>query len=356
MNQAIRRRTKVRPCLWRHGYPRTTNSINHYVGIGKQTVKGTAVAPTVFAPFQGAVDLDHGMDGEDVRQAGTGPYVNRTMKTAHDPAGGFGQAWRPQTLARLMAWFLGADAVAASGSLWDHTATPAETNTWLTLEQGAGVTGDIIERFTDALITSMSISGEGNTDLMAELGWTALSPGWQSTAATPTYETGVSGSTPGGPYRLTEASYTIDGSAATNVQSFSIDLEWAVDGPRLSKVTRADLIKTELSGKVKLKQMITDATAMNEYRKVVYGSTTGTAADKNFFQGGSLTIAFDNGLTTTNQRTVSVQLPVIDWKMSAYTAISADGETMYIEREGTVRKGAGAFCTVVSKTADNTAY
>ena len=348
--------TTIRPVLFRHPYPRTTNSVSHYVGIGKQSVQGTAVAPTVFAPFQGAVDLDHGMDGEDVRQAGTGPFVNRTMKTAHDPAGGFGQAWRPQTLARLAAWFLGADAAAVGGSGWDHTATPAESNTWLTVEQAAGITGDIIERFTDSLLTSLSVSGEGNTDLMAEVGWTALTPGWQASAATPSYETGVSGSTPGGPYRLTEATYTIDGSAATNVQSFQVDLEWSLDGPRLSKVTRANLIKTDLSGKVKLKQMITDTAAQNEYRKIAYGSTTGTVADKNFFQGGSLTIAFDNGLTTTNQRTLSIQLPVIDWKMSAYTAISAEGETMYIEREGTVRKGAGAFCTIVSRTQDNAAY
>lgn len=338
-------------------YPRSTSSSSHYVGLGKQSVKGTGVAPTVFVPYQGAVDLSVGLGGDPVRQAGTGPFVNRTMKTKHDPAGGWGMAARPRTFAQLVAWFLGADASVASGSLFDHTATPAETNTWVTLEQAAGVSGDIIERFTDALITKMSVSVEGNGDLMSTFGWTALSPAWQATAATPSYETGVSGSTPGGPFRAMEATYTIDGSAASNVQMFSLDLEWKVDDVRLSRVTRNDLLKLELTGKIKLKQLIDSSTMTNEYRKIVYGSTSGTVPIKNFFQGGSFVAAFDNGLTTTNQRTVSITAPVIDWTTDPkYTQLNPDGATMFLEREGVIRKDTGAFVTIVSKTADTAAY
>lgn len=338
-------------------YPRSTSSISHYVGIGKQTVKGTGVAPTVFVPYQGTVDLDRGMDGEDIREAGTGPFVNRTMKTKQDPNGAFALAWRPRTLAQLAAWFLGADGSVANGSLFDHTATPSESNTWLTVEQAAGVSGDIIERVTDCVLKGLTVSCEGNGDVMSKVMWVGMSPAWQATAATASYEAGVSGSTPGAPFRAMEATYTIDGSAASNVQSFELGLEWKLDEEiRLSRITRNELLKLELTGKVKVKQLIDSGTMTNEYRKIVYGSTSGTVPIKNFFQGGSFVAAFDNGLATTNQRTVTFNLPVADWKTTSYTQLNPDGATMYLEREGTVRVNAGVFCSIVSKTADAAAY
>lgn len=355
-----RRRSTVRPSFVRHPYPRSTSAATNYVGIGKQSVKGTAVTPTVFPPYQGAVDLSAGMEGDDIRQAGTGPFVNRTMKTRHDPSGGFGMAVRPRTFAQLCAWFLGADGSAAASSLFDHTATPAETNTWLTVEQAAGISGDIIERYPDALLKTMSIMCEGNGDLMSSFGWASLSALWQGTAATQSYETGVSGSTPGGPFRAAESTYTIDGVTAgvgDRVQSFTLDLEWKLDEDiRLSRVTRSEFLKLELSGKIKIKQLIDSATMQNEYRKIIYGSTAGTVPIRNFFQGGAFIAAFDNALTTTNSRLLTITAPVCDWKTSPYTALSPDGATMYLEREGTIRKDTGAFITIVSRTADSAAY
>jgi hypothetical protein len=350
------RSTRVTATLLRHPYPRSTSSAAHYVGLGKQSTKGTAVVPTLFVPYQGSVDLDPGMDGEDIRQAGTGPYVARTMKTAHDPSGGYGMAVRPSTFARTAAWFLGADSVATAGSLFDHTSTPSELVTLLTTEQAAGVNGDIIERFADTMLTKMSLSQSGNTDLMAAVSWESLLAAWQATAATPAYEVGVSGVSPGGPFRASEATYTIDGAGSQVVDSFTIDLEWKIDEIRLSQVRRENFLKLELTGTVKLKQLLDDTTR-DEYRKVVYGSPTGTVPQRNFFQGGSLTVAYDNGLTTTNLRTLSLQFPAIDWKAIPYTQLNPDGGTMYIEREGTIRKlPASAFCTFLSRNADAAAY
>ncbi|CAB4136908.1 hypothetical protein UFOVP314_40 [uncultured Caudovirales phage] len=351
------RTSTIAPVLLRHPYPRASSSAAHYLGFGKQSAQGTGVAPTVFVPYQGAVDLSSGLAGDPIRQAGTGPYVNRTMKTAQDPSGSAGMAVRPRTFAQLIAWFLGADASASAGSLFDHTATPAETVTWLTTEQAAGVSGDIIERYIDTMLSKCTIACQGNGDLMATFDWTALSPNWQATAATATYETGVSGSTPGGPYRAMEATYTIDGAAASNVESWSWELEWKVDDIRLSRVTRASLMKLELTGKVKVKQLIDSNTARDDYRKVVYASTTGTTANKNFFQAGSFRAVFDNGLATTNQRTVDLNAPEIDWTGDPkYTALNPDGQTMYLEREGVIKKGTGAFVTVISRTSDSAAY
>ncbi len=348
-------RTRIAPAFLRHAYPRSTSSAAHYVGIGKQITPGTGVAPTVAIPYQSAVDLSHGMEGDDVRQAGTGPYVNRTTKTAHDPAGGFGFAVRPRTFAQMSAWFLGADAVVAAAGLHDHTATPAETLTLLSVEHAAGVSGDIVERMVDSVLNKCTITCAGNGDLMAAYTYEALTAAWQTGVATPTIETGISGSTPGGPFRAAEATYTVDGAAASTIESMSIELEWRLDDVRLSRVTRNVFLKLELVGKVKVRQLLDDA-ARNEYRKINYGATDGTAPSRNFFQGGSLVAAFGNGLTLTNLRQTSITIPAIDWKAIPYTALDPAGSTMYVEREGTITKGSNPFVTIVSRTADAAAY
>lgn len=332
--------------------PYVSSSDKNYVGFGKQGSKGTGAAPTVFVPYMGGVDLDHGMTAQEVREAGIGPYVSRHVKTKHDPSGGCSFAWRPSTGGKLAAWFMGADAVAGGAAPYTHTATPAELVTYLSAEQN--LADEFVQRFVDAAINGFSISGEGGGDLMLALTWLAMTPAWQASVASETYETGVSGVTPGGPYRQNEATYTIDGGAATDVQSWKLDLAWKVDDDiRLSSITRAHIVKLELTGKITLKQLLLAAT---DYRKVNYGSASGTAADKNF-NAGSFVAAYDNGLTTTNQRTLNINAPNIDWTKDTYTALNPDGETAWNEREGTLKKVAGtAFVTITSGTADSAAY
>lgn len=333
--------------------PYVSSSAKNYVGFGKQTVKGTGVAPTVFLPYMGAVDLNHGMSAQEVREAGIGPYVSRHVKTKHDPDGGASAAWRPSTMAKLAAWFLGADALGAEiAAPYTHTATPAETVVYLAVEQN--LADEFVERFVDAAINGFSISGEGGGDLMLALTWLAMSPAWQAGAATETYETGVSGVSPGGPYRQNEAAYTIDGAAATDVQNWKLDLAWKVDDDiRLSSITRAHIVKLELTGRITLKQLLM---AVSTYRTVNYGSAAGSAADRNF-NAGSFVAAYDNGLATTNKRTLNINAPNIDWTSDKYTALNPDGETAYNEREGTLKKVAGtSFVTITSGTADAAAY
>jgi hypothetical protein len=337
-------------------YPRATSNSAHYVGVGKQSVKGTPVAPTVFVPYKGAVTLDHGMAGEDIREAGLGPYVSRTMKTAHDPTGGFGLAVRPSTVAKLLTWMLGSDGISGSGP-YVHVITPDEAaRTWLTIEQNAGTSGDIIDRFGDCLIKSAKFSCDGNQDLMVEFGWFGLTPAWQATVTSTSYESGISGLTPGGPFRGSEADFAIDGSAATNVQSWEVAFEWKYDEDiRLSEVTRGDALKLELAGTVKVKQLIDSSTMVNQYRKTNYGSTTGTAADRNFYTDGDFSASYNNGLLTTNTRAVTVLAPNIDWKKAKYTDLNPDGSTMYLEREGVLTKLSGSELVAVTFTTGDSA-
>ena len=338
-------------------YPLATSDSLAYVGIGLQSSKGTGVSPTLFVPYRGPVTLDGGQAAESIYAAGTGPYANRQMKTAHDPKGSFGMGMRPNTISELIAYFLGADSIAGAGP-YDHTITPDErARRWLTIEQAFGTDGDIIERFVDAVLTSLTISVDGNQDWIATLGWTSLDAAWQATAATPSYETGVAGSTPGSALRGADATYTIDGSAETNVKMCEIALEWKYDEDiRLADVTRRDALKLELAGTVKLTQLIDDTDTRDRYRAMQYGSASGTSPANDPYRG-SLTAVINNGLTSTNEREVQMAIPAIDWMTPKYTDLDPSGATGYLESEGTITKASGSeFVTATCKTSDSAVY
>lgn len=332
--------------------PYSTTDERNYIGVGLQTVRGTAVAPTVFVPYQDGPKVDHGIKGDGVFEAGTGPYASRTVKEAHDPKGGFSLAVRPKTFAQLGAWFLGADGSAAAGSLFDHTAVPAHTPLYLTIERC--IADEVVERFVDAVFTKLTLKQEGGKDLMADFEWSALRPVWTGSATSETYETGVSGSTPGGPYRGNEATYTVDGSGATDVAEWELEIERTYDAPHLSSVTGLYQVKHALEATLSLKQL---ALATTPYRTVAYSAAAGTAADKNFFQNGAFQVLYDNGLATTNERELTIACPGVDWTEVNLTDADPKGETVYVERKGVVTKEAGTvFVGFVSKTADSAAY
>lgn len=340
-------------------YPRSSSSSDHYLGIGLQSSKGTGVTPTTFVPYQGSATPDHGIAHDEIREAGTGPYITRLMKTAHDPAGSFGFAARPSTAARLAAYFLGADSVGAESSLWRHTTIPdVATRRWLSIEAAAGVNGDIIDRYVDCVLKSLTISGTGAGDIMFAVEWFGLTAAWQATAAIPTYEAGIAGSTPGGPYRQSDITYTIDGSGVTNVAEWEIALAWVYDEEiRLSKVTRGDTVKLDLTATVKVKQLVNAAGVVTDYRSANYSATAGTAPAPNFYgTAGSFVAAADNGLATTNNRQMSITVPTLVWHTAKHNGLNPDGETVWLEREGKARKGAGALATISTLTADTAAY
>lgn len=340
-------------------YPISSSDPLAYVGLGLQSVKGTPVAPTLFVPYRSPVTLDHGQGGDEIFEAGTGPYVNRNMKTAHDPSGGFALGGRPNTLARLIAWALGTSGAPGGAGPYDHVSTVAEAaRTWLSIEQAAGDDGDIIERFVDALIKGVTLSIEGNNDLMAAFTWTSLTAAFQATAATAAYESGLAGVSPGSPLRSAEATYTIDGVSTSNVQMWELALEWNLDEDiRLSAVTREDFLKFSISGKIKVKQLLNDSATADVYRKVAYGDVANTAPDPDYFGSGDCTVTLNNGLLTTDERQIQIVTPEIDWITAKYTDLDPSGATLYVEREGIVKKVGGTeFVTVNSKTGDALAY
>lgn len=334
--------------------PYNTGSLLNYLGIGKQTVLGTGVAPTVFVPYTGDVTLDHGLEGEDIREGGSGPYLARSIKTKHGPSGGFGTPWRPSTAAKLLAWFLGNDAVAAAGSLFDHTATPAETSVLLSVEQNQS--DEIIERIVDSVLSKVTITGpEANAEVMLAFEYMGVAPTWQGAATSETYETGIHGSTPGAPFRSGDGTFTVGGSVITNLVSWELSLDWGVDGDiYTSKVTRNRVFKLVMTGEIKIRTLELDNV---DYRAVNYNGGSAAGIDFPTLAGGNAFVAaYTNGLTTTNERTATITVPQLQWK-GAPRRLQAAGAVSILERTGQLIKAAASpFVQIVSKNADASAY
>lgn len=332
--------------------PYKPSSIKNYLGFGKQSSKGTGVAPTVFLPYMGAVDLAHGAAGSEIREAGSGLYVTRTLKERHDPSGRSNAAFRPSALAELAAWFLGADAMTGTGP-YTHVLTPAETTTWVSVEQN--LEDEFVERFVDGVLRRFTLSGEDARDLMVAIEWMALSQEWQASAAAESYDTGFDGA----PFKQDQASYTVEGSAATNVRRWSLELAWVLDEDiRTSKVTRSNAVKLKLEARLTLRQLLE---ATTDYRKHNYGGASATEADDAFYKvtADAFSVTYDNGEATTDNRQVTVAVPQIEWTGDAeYTDLNPDGsEVTYLERTGVATKKSGSdLATITCINGDSSAY
>ena len=322
--------------------PYNAADANSYLGIGKQSAKGTGVAPSMWIPYLGTMSANHGMGGDDVREAGAGLYQARARKTKHDPEGAGAFNARPTTAGKVLAWFLGADTISGAGP-YTHTLAPAATNTWLSVERNQS--DEIIDRFVDAQIRKVTLSGEAG-DLLLGFEWTSLTAARQAAATSESYEAAD-------PFQQDEAAYTIDGSSATNVASWSAELAWSLDEDvRLSKVTRDQLLKLNISATIKVKQLIA---AETDYRTVNYGSSGGSAPNKDFFNTGAFSVTYDNGLATTNNRQLTLAFAKVSWKEAKLSDLNPDGETVYLERTGMAVKTTTTI-SAVAITGDSTGY
>lgn len=334
--------------------PYALDDLRHYLGLIKEATPGTGAAPTTFIPFTGDAVLDHSPDSDDVFEGGTGPYLARSVKTTHKPNGTFTMPVKPATFAKCIAWFLGADASVAASSLFDHTASPSQDPVYVSLEMSSAG-ADLIERVAGAVLSKVTItSPENNGELTAAFTYAGRTVA-VVTAATPSYETGLHGSTPGAAYRPSDCTYTMDNATVTNVAGWELALDWGIDDAIFtSSPFRAAIVKLKLTAELKVKLLELNA---NEYKAVNYGGSGNTAPVPDFLEGSSVSwsAAYTNGLTSTNLRQLTVAIPNVQWKTAPRKLVSA-GATSYLEVSGVARKPSGNLLTVVSRTADTAAY
>ena len=335
--------------------PYTTDDLAQYVGLAAEVTPGTGLAPTLFLPYAGDVANEHNMDGDDIWEGGTGPYPARAVKTKQRPHGSFVIPWKPTTGAKVLAWFLGNDASVAAGSLFDHTAKPAQDVRYLTVEWNAAGASDLTERFAGCVLNKLTIEApEANGELTLAVDWQGRTP-TVVTAASPTYETGMHASTPGAGYRPSDCAFTLNNVAATNIVSWKLELDWGVDDDIFTSTwLRAAFTKLKLTATLTVRILELNVA---DYRQVNYGAAAGSASVADFFDGpaSAWAVTLSNGLASTNLRQATLTCPQVQWK-NAPRKITSQGSTSILELTGIVRKPAADLLTVVSRTADTAAY
>lgn len=326
--------------------PYTPSDSRNYVGIGKQSVKGTGVAPTQFLAYTDDVDLDHGQDIRGLKEAGGAGAITLSEKIGHMPSGGFALRARPSMVARLAAYLLGQDTLTGSADPFTHTMVPDMAATdYVSIEQNLADEG--IERFIDSVIAQLvwEVSNTDTQILRVTGQWLGGTPSFQAAATAESYDAGA-------PFILAEGTFTIDGAAATNVQRMAITcaLRYAVE--KTSGVSPQYLLKLAVDVTGELEQLVLDIDT--EYRKVHYGSDTGV----NILSTptpGSLVADFSK---TGPTRQHKLEVPNLDWLTAVYTSNNPDpSQGVHLVRTFHGREVLGTpLFRVTAQNADSAAY
>lgn len=298
----------------------------NYVGLFKQSVLGTGGVPTVWLPFIGSADLDHGIEVNSILEAGGGGAVTDAEKVSHLPSIKLGFTGRPSMLGRLYAYLLGVDTISGAAVPYQHVATRDFDTDYLSAEHN--LADDAIERFIDSAVIEVQITCDvENPKLRGSVNLVLGKASWQGAATAESYEIER-------PFLITDGAFTVDGSVVTNLRKFTYTGRIKVSRERVTKVTHEYIVKVGEEAEVEIEQF--EPTNMNDYRKVAYGTITGTEPDV-APTAGAFIADFNYGATTT-LRQFKIEIPTLDYHEAKYTPLSPDAsEGVRVTRMGVAR-------------------
>lgn len=323
-----------------------------YVGIGKQSAKGTGVAPTLFAAYVGQITFGHNPAVRPIHDAGGGEVIARQVRDIVQPQIQFGMPLRPSAAAQLAAYFLGADSVAGAADPYTHTITSAIAQVWLSLERNQA--DEVIERLVDAYLTEMVLNiakRDSGPESMMVVTAGALNAEYQAGATVESYETLR-------PFLRSDATWIVDGSAATNVQEATFTFRWVTDEAIMAdSVVRNNAVRLHLEADIELVQLFETAAEGDAYRATHYQTPTGTSPGETVYRG-DLTVDFKYTDQAADDREFKVEFPTVDWHDATLTENDPEtSEAVRLTRTGRmVFNSAGEPVTITAKNADSAAY
>ena len=193
---------------------------NAYIGIGKETTWGTAVAPTTFLEFTDESIVKVINPIEPGALVGTRFKNGLYMTGSIDINGNFSIEVNPDNIGLLLGATLGAETTTQVGTTtaYDHEFTPADTLIPLSIEVGRDVASAASKafRYSGCEINTLALSCDINSILKAEFGILGKDE-TEETAATPSYSTKL-------PYVYTMGTVKIDSTAVAYVKSVTLNL------------------------------------------------------------------------------------------------------------------------------------
>jgi len=205
-----------------------------YIGVGKETTRGTAVAPTTF--FRATRPQAPALRQEMAEVPDISAYgVADLIPTARHVEGDLGVMVTPNAIGTLLAALLGAPATTGTAPDYTHTFTPKTTIPTYTVEAQSGV-GTF--RVPGVVVGELEFSHAANGLLEATARYMGRDKVAHGTAATPTIETVV--------FTPTQVSLSVDGGA---LQAYGEDLRLRLSYPKevvqtFGTVTPYDILPT----------------------------------------------------------------------------------------------------------------
>jgi hypothetical protein len=279
-----------------------------YIGIGKQALKTTAVAPQKYFAYT-SDESGTTFEAETLREAGDGQFDKTSVKTIYSPAVSFSGYARPETAANLYAALLGSDTPSSlTTTPFYHTIIPkVQTVTtpvqpWLTMHRTlVSSTNSKVERFRGVKLSAITLEAEAGQPVTMSVEGTALTAHLTTSAMTATYETG-------NPFSFYHGVYHVNAPSTSNfdIKSFSIALR-AVNDEEIQTVaiTRHDIINHRFEAEVTLGINYTDYAL---YQKANFGNTTTPTED---FSDGSATVILKTNAGTTSEERLQIGIPKV---------------------------------------------
>lgn len=184
-----------------------------YIGVGKQSIKGTEVAPMRFIQLSAEEAIEIAQNISVYRELEGDQLVTNILKEGHEPGGTYSFFARPDLAGAFLTYVLGKDTKTGETPPYTHTIIHNNTIPWLTIERSLMA----VERFIDNKINRLTISSESKQFVVMELEFFGIKPQIHAEEATPTYEANKK-------FRFNMGTYKIDDEEVANIVSYSIEI------------------------------------------------------------------------------------------------------------------------------------
>lgn len=335
------------------GPGRPTNDPNDYFAFGVQSAKDVVTAAFQFPKHLDGSGFDVDQESDRIHEGGDGQEVGLSYRTMVKADPQLIALARPVTSAQMWAGVLGIDTVgsAAVATLARHTLSPAASLPYHTIEQRSG---DIVERVTNGVFTSLAYEGEAGKP------WTLT--GQMLSAGTVTIREAGSALTPsrelGKPHFYPNGSYLVDGFAsyAQLLTKVKVEVQRGVDdGIQTTGLAREDVVPLSFDVNV---DATVKVTSRDFYRKCRY-TPTGSTIPVDFATGSldlsTLQSTFING-SVSAVGLHRVVCPLLEWIDAKINRLDPDGKTVYLDVVGASVKGATNAIFAQIDTVDIPAY
>lgn len=329
--------------------PYVPSDSRNYVGVGKQSSRGSGIAPTAFIGYEPSVTLDHSQQLKRIYEAGASGEVTTTEKDSHIPKGTIPFLARPSITARLMAYIMGPGSDSAGApvnGVTPHTLTDKLPTQYVSLEQY--LAPDIVERFVDAALFKMVISWDVSSPyLQVTVDWMGGKPSVQGAPTSTSYDADR-------PFLVSDASFTVDGNPVTNVRKGSLTYEVKTSPEQIIDVATDYLVQVGDEVTLEVEHLVTDVN--QEYRYVNYGGVGATTYQK-LPTTGAFVGDWNYG-SAGGARELKLEVLNLDWDEAIYTPLNPNtNEATKVNRKATGRVVSGTpLFRYTGKNTDSSTY